>query len=87
MYSAPSFFFQEQEMPIFIVRVTNQSTKDFAVNCSSQEEARIIVGQSFNNTTDNPNIVLTGDNTSGSTDVVQADITAKWADYTSKRLR
>lgn len=74
-------------MPIFIVRVVNQNTKDFAVQCDTQEEARVIVGQSFNSTTDNPNVVLTADNTAGSTEVSQADITAKWSDYTSKRLR
>lgn len=74
-------------MPIFIVRVLNQNTKEFAVNCGSQDEARVIVGQSFNNTSDNPNVVLTADNTSNSTDVAQADVAAKWSDYTSKRLR
>lgn len=73
-------------MPIFIVRVTNQNVKEFAVNCSSQEEARMIVGQSFNTSADNPNVVLTTDNTAASTEVSQADVAAKWADYTDKRL-
>lgn len=74
-------------MPIFIVRVVNQNTKEFAVNCNSQDEARVIVGQNFNTTAENPNVVLTADNTAASTEVAQADASAKWADYTSKRLR
>ena len=87
MYSAPSLFFPEQEMPIFTVRIINQNVKEFAVNCQSQEEARVIVGQSINNLTDKPNNVLTGDNTSGSTEDSQADVNAKLTDYANIRLR
>lgn len=74
-------------MPIFIVRVLNQNTKEFAVNCASQDEARVIVGQNFNTSNDSPNIVLTADNTAASTEVTQAEVSAKWVDYASKRLR
>lgn len=74
-------------MPIFIVSVASQNTKNFAVNCGSAEEARVIVGQSFQGASDNPNVVLIADNLSGSTEVSQEAADAKWSDYTEKRLR
>lgn len=75
-------------MPIFLVRVTNQTTREFAVNCNDQEDARRVVMQSvFNSASVNPNVVPLNNQTSENTDVSQVEASAKWEDYVNKGIK
>lgn len=75
-------------MPIFLVRVTNQTTKEFAVNCNDQEDARRVVTQSvFNSASANPNVVRLNNQTSENTDVSQVEASANWEDYVNKGIK
>lgn len=77
-------------MPIFLVRVTKQATKEFAVNCNDQDDARRAITQnlvSSSAATANPNVVTLNDNVAENTEVSQVEASAKWEDYVSKGIK
>ena len=76
-------------MPIFLVRVTKQTTKEFAVNCVDQDDARRAIMQNLigNSSAANPNVVVLNDNTAENTEVSQVEASAKWEDYVSKGVK
>jgi hypothetical protein len=79
-------------MPIFVVRVNSNSVKEYAVNCGSAEEAKMIAS-SLAGSQNIPlsaqpadTVVMIGNQSNTAADVAQLDVNTKWEDYTSKRI-
>lgn len=79
-------------MPIFVVRVNSNSTKEYAVNCGSADEAKVIASALSNaqnglaGQIPADTVVMIGNQSNTAADVAQLDVNTKWEDYTSKRV-